>query len=102
VKIRRVVAHTIEIGAIITTAHIPTVGRMKIITMGHTIEEVLLTDISTEEATTTEDMTVRATMIEATLEIDTDLPRIDMETPTQENDPRLEDMIDMVDTTDLP
>lgn len=102
-KIKRVVAYTIEIGAIIISpAHIRTSGRMKIITMGQTIEEVLLTDITTEEPTTTEDMTAQALKIEATLEIDMGLPKIDMETRTQENAPRQEDMIDMVDTTDRP
>jgi hypothetical protein len=101
VKIRRVVAYTIEIGASNTTAHIRTAGRMKIFTMGIThIEEVLLTDTTIEEAITTEDMTALAMTIEATLETDMGLPRIDMETPTQENAPHQEDMTDMVGTTD--
>lgn len=100
-KIRRVVAYTIEIGASNTTAHIRTAGRMKIFTMGIThIEEVLLTDTTIEEAITTEDMTALAMTIEATLETDMGLPRIDMETPTQENAPHQEDMTDMVGTTD--
>jgi len=95
------VAYTIEIGAIIT-AHIRTAGHTTIITMGITIDEVLLTDITIEGLITTEDMTARAMTIEATLEIDTDLPKIDMETRTQENVPHQEDMIDMVGTTDRP